>query len=234
MAGYREHISVSGMLGIVYGVGAHYLLEFTPVQCALAGCLTWMAGMLPDLDSDTGRPVREMFGLAAAMAPLVLMQNLQAWAGNPEAALLMAVGLYAAIRHGGALVLGKLSVHRGMFHSIPALLIAAELVFLAYKSDQLNVKLLMAVGVGLGFLSHLLLDEFYSVEWTGIRIRLNKSAGSAFKLIGKNHFANVFTYSLLVALTYFALLSADVLQEPDWHTIPDPLRQAVEQLPNLK
>jgi len=193
-----------------------------------------MAGMLPDLDSDTGRPVREMFGLAAAMAPLVLMQNLQEWAGNPEAALLLAITLYAAIRHGGALVLGKLSVHRGMFHSIPALLIAAELVFLAYKSDQLTVKLLMAAGVGLGFLSHLLLDEFYSVEWTGIRIRLKKSAGSAFKLIGKNPFANLFTYSLLVALTYFALLSANVLQEPDWHTAPAPFRQAVEQLPNLK
>jgi membrane-bound metal-dependent hydrolase YbcI (DUF457 family) len=40
--------------------------------------------------------------------------------------------LYGAVRYGGATVLGKLTVHRGMFHSIPALIIAAEITFLCY------------------------------------------------------------------------------------------------------
>lgn len=234
MAGYREHISVSGLLGICYGLVATYAFKFTPVQAVLAGCLTWVAGMLPDLDSDSGKPVREMFGLAAAIAPLVLMQYLQKWAGNPETALLAAVLIYATIRYAGALVFGKFSVHRGMFHSIPALLIAAELTFLAYKSDSLGVKLLMAGGVAVGFLSHLVLDEFYSVEWTGIRLRLNKSAGSALKLFGRNYFANLFAYSLLAGLTYLALVNGGVIHEPSWDGSGRPLQQAVEEQPSYR
>jgi hypothetical protein len=60
MAGYRTHVSVSGLLGIAYGAAAAYFFGtmFTPVQGALAGVLTWVAGMLPDVDSDSGKPVR--------------------------------------------------------------------------------------------------------------------------------------------------------------------------------
>ena len=54
MAGYREHISVSGLLGVTVGVGATYGFGFTPIQGAIAGCLTGVAGMLPDLDSASG------------------------------------------------------------------------------------------------------------------------------------------------------------------------------------
>ncbi len=204
MAGYREHISVSGSLGVSYGLTAVYLLGFSPVQGALAGCLTWVAGMLPDLDSETGKPVREIFGLVGAIVPLAMMGHLLRWGGNAEGAMLLAVLLYAAIRYGGALLLGMVSVHRGMFHSIPAMLIAAELAYLAFKSDVVQVKLLMAGGVGLGFLSHLLLDELHSVEWTGIRIRLNKAAGSAMKFVGKRFVPNVVTYAMLMLLTYEA------------------------------
>ena len=151
------------------------------------------------------------------------------WGGNPEGAMLLAVLTYAAIRYGGALVLGKLSVHRGMFHSIPALWIAAELAFLGYKSDLVNVKLLIAGGVALGFLSHLILDEMYSVEWSGIRVRLNKSAGSAFKLVGKKFAPNLVTYALLVVLTYATLVEMQLLDEPG--ADGDLLRQAVEDVP---
>ncbi|MBW3543907.1 MAG: metal-dependent hydrolase, partial [Planctomycetes bacterium] len=124
MAGYREHISVSGLCGVCYGLTATWMLGFRPVQAALAGCLTWVAGMLPDLDSDSGKPVREIFALLAAVAPLVLMRRLEEWSGGDlEAAVLAAIVLYAAIRYGASALLKTVSVHRGMFHSIPAMLI---------------------------------------------------------------------------------------------------------------
>ncbi|MFQ5733751.1 MAG: metal-dependent hydrolase, partial [Planctomycetaceae bacterium] len=150
MAGYREHVSISGLLGAVYGGGATFALGFTPVQGALAAVFTWVSGMLPDLDSQSGKPVREIFSLAAAAAPLCAMNRLLRWAGNAEGAMLLAILMYVAIRYGGAILLGRLSVHRGMFHSIPAMLIAAELAFLAYESDTPMVKFLMAGGVAAG------------------------------------------------------------------------------------
>ncbi len=53
------------------------------------------------------------------------------------------------------------------------------------------MRVFKAAAVVLGYLSHLLLDELYSVEWKGIRIRLNKFAGSAFKLFGEEFLPNV-------------------------------------------
>ncbi|HUG93618.1 MAG TPA: metal-dependent hydrolase [Planctomycetaceae bacterium] len=230
MAGYREHVSVSGLCGVCYGVSAGYAFGFTPVQGALAGSLTWVAGMLPDLDSDTGKPIREVFSLVAAVVPLVLMRRLEEWCGGDrEAAVLAAIGVYAAVRYGAAAVLSKLSVHRGMFHSIPAMLIAAELVFLAYRSDSPAVKALMAGGVAIGFLSHLVLDELYSVEWTGIRVRLNKAAGSAFKLVGRSYVPNVFTWTVLMFLTWLTLADAGLIRDADLPSPPPALRQAADE-----
>ena len=229
MAGYRQHISVSGLCGIGYGSAATLLFGFTPVQGALAGVLTWVAGMLPDLDSQSGKPVREIFSLLAAAAPLCMIGRLMQWGGNVEGATLLAVLVYVSIRYGGAILLGALSVHRGMFHSIPAMLIAAELTFLAFDSDRVIVKLLMAGGVAIGFVSHLILDEMYSVEWTGIRIKLNKYAGSAMKMIGPRVMPNLVTYSLLAVLTYASLVDCGLLKEPGTERKASPaLRQAGE------
>lgn len=231
MAGYRTHISVSGFLGVGYGAAAAYAMGFTPVQGALAGVFTWVSGMLPDLDSDTGRPLREVFSLIAAIVPLAMMGHLLHWGKNPEGAMLLAVILYAAIRYGGAALLAKVSVHRGMFHSVPAMLIAAEIAYLGYKSDAAMVKMLMAGGVALGFLSHLILDEIYAVEWTGIRLRLNKAAGSAFKFVGKAFLPNVFTYALLMLLTYATLVDLGVMQPPPVPNQSPLFRQAAEEGP---
>ncbi|VAX41994.1 hypothetical protein MNBD_PLANCTO02-2803 [hydrothermal vent metagenome] len=232
MAAYREHISVSGLCGVAYGVTAVYLMDFTPTQGILAGVLTWIAGMLPDLDSDTGKPIREVFSLLAASAPFVMMHHLLEWGRNdPEKVMLFAVLMYAGIRYGLASFLSKISVHRGMFHSVPALFIAAELTFLAYKSDSIMVRTLMAGGVGIGFFSHLLLDEIYSVQWNGIRIRLNKAAGSAIKLIGKNFAANALTYGLLFFLTYLSLMKIGLIEPPEINNIKIPVQQAIESVP---
>ncbi|MDA1012918.1 MAG: metal-dependent hydrolase [Planctomycetota bacterium] len=233
MAGYREHISVSGLLGIGYGVIATLALDFSIEQSVLAACLAWVGGMLPDLDSETGKPVQELFGIVAALAPLALMHRLVALGLGPDRVLLIAVGAYAAVRYGGASLLGRLSVHRGMFHSVPALLIASELVYLGYPTENIEVKLLMACAVGVGFLSHLLLDELYSVEWTGTRIRLNKAAGSALKFVGRNFFPNAFTYSLLFFLTYTSLVQSGVLKGPDGIDAPVLLKSVPQKSASL-
>ena len=144
MAAYKEHISVSGFLGAVYGLVATFAFGFSPVQGALAGCLAWFAGMLPDLDSQSGKPIREVFSLLAALAPRVMMQWLYHWAGSAEGAMLLAVLLYVVIRYGGAFVLSKLAVHRGMFHSVPALLIdPVDLLILE--------KTVVRIGVGVAY-----------------------------------------------------------------------------------
>src|SRR3954463_11369750 len=70
------HITVSGVVGVVYGGAAVQPLGFGTDAALLAAGLATAGGMLPDLDSDSGVPVREMFGLAAAIVPLLLVPRM--------------------------------------------------------------------------------------------------------------------------------------------------------------
>ena len=214
MAAYREHITVSGILGVAYACAAVLLFGYSLTQAVIVAVLTWVAGMLPDLDSESGRPIRELSGVVAAFAPLLLLHNAQAIGVDGDRALLFAIIAYAAVKYGGSFLLGKLTVHRGMFHSIPALLIASELTFLSYHSEEFRVRVLMAVGVGIGFLSHLVLDEMYSVQWDGMKVRLAKSSGSAMKFFGPDALPNGVTMGLLLCLTYATLVEAEIVHDP--------------------
>lgn len=202
MAGYNTHISFSSFLGVGVGAGAHFLLGFSPVQGVLAGILTGIGGMLPDLDSQSGKPVREISALTAAIAPFLMMRRLLLWGRDSDGAFLLAVVVYGLIRYGGASILGKLTVHRGMFHSIPAMIIAGELTFLGYIHTDIKVKFLMGASIALGFLSHLILDEIWAVQWNGIKVRFNKFSGSAMKMFGPQWGPNIFCYGLMFTLTW--------------------------------
>jgi hypothetical protein len=130
-----------------------------------------------------------------------------------EMVMLGIVILYLTIRYGVAWVVSRWSVHRGMFHSIPAMLIAAELAYLSYPSDSSRVKFLVGAGVALGFFSHLLLDEIYSVEINGIKVGLKKSSGTAIKMFGEAFLPNVLTSAVAGTLTYATLMDAGLLRE---------------------
>ncbi len=224
MAGYREHVTVSGLLGVAYGAAAMFMFGYSLVQACIAAVLTWISGMLPDLDSESGKPIRELFGVTAALVPILLMQHVHSIGVSGDRAMLFSLVSYGLVRFGGAFLLAKLTVHRGMFHSIPALLIAAELTFLCYHTDELHVRMLMAIGVGLGFLSHLMLDEMYSVQWDGAKVKLAKSSGSAMKFFGNDALPNGVAMGLLLCLTYATLVEAEIVRDPGSTPAPDTVR----------
>jgi LexA-binding, inner membrane-associated putative hydrolase len=212
MAGFKTHITVSGLLGVAAGAfGAwQWQLDWGPV-CLAAG-LTALGGMLPDLDSDSGVPVRELFGVAAACIPVLLLHRLRRAEFTHDQMLVVLIGVYLFVRYGLAEFFKRVTVHRGMFHSIPALLIAGLIVFMLYDHDNQRVRWYLAGGAMLGFLSHLVLDELYAVDLRGLVPRLNNFAGSALKLFSQSWTANAFTYAVLFVLGAAAWKSAEPLQ----------------------
>ena len=206
MAGFRTHITVSSFCGIAYGGAAVQPLGFSTEAAFLAAGVTAVGGMLPDLDSDSGIPVRELFGLAAAVIPLLLVRRMMHAHMTPEAILASLLFAYILIRYGAAMVFKQFTVHRGMFHSIPAMFIAGLCVYLAYHSPDRGIRVLLACGVMLGFLSHLILDEVYSVDWRGAKPKLKASAGSSFKFGSSSLIATATCYLILGGLLYLAYL----------------------------
>jgi membrane-bound metal-dependent hydrolase YbcI (DUF457 family) len=223
MAAFREHVIFSSVLGAGYGAVASLTFGFTPVQGCLAAVMTAVAGMLPDLDLDHGRPAQELFGLLAGVAPLLLVGKVLYWLHLPadrETVMLGMVVLYVVIRYGLSKVIPHFSVHRGMFHSLPAMLIAAEMAYLSYPSDSSRVKFLVGAGVALGFFSHLLLDEIYSVEISGVKVGLKKSSGTAIKMFGEAFLPNVLTFALAATLSYATLVEAGLIRDTSRDVAP--------------
>jgi hypothetical protein len=206
MAGFRMHITTSSVCGVVYGAAAVQPLGFETDAAILAAGITAVGGMLPDLDSDSGVPVREMFGLAAVLMPLVLLPRMVHSGMTREAILATMLFGYIFVRYVVSSLFKKLSVHRGMYHSIPAMLIAGLMVYLGYHSPDRNIRFLMAGGVMIGFASHLILDEIYSVDLRGMKIQLKSSAGSAVKLGSSSMWATATCYAMLGGLAYLAYL----------------------------
>lgn len=211
MANFRTHVTTSTLLGCGYtGVG---FVHGLPVESALvAGGLCGIAGMLPDIDSDTGIPLRETMSFAAAVAPVMMMDRFVEFGLNYEQIVLAGGATYLFVRFAVARLLARYTVHRGMFHSIPALLIFTGLAFLLSGSSNLPLRYFKAGGVFLGVLSHLLLDELNSVQWKGGRWRFKRSFGTALKLWGNSTWGNLSAYSKLAVVAVLILSEPMVMQ----------------------
>ena len=209
MAGFKTHIAFSSLLGVGYGSAAYLLYGVPAPTCILAGGLCGVSGMLPDIDSGPGVPLRESMAFAAAVVPMMMIDRFEQFGLSREMIVLLGAGIYLLIRFGLAGALRRCTVHRGMFHSLPAAAIFGEISFLLAAGD-LEMRIYKAGAVVLGYVSHLVLDELYSIEWHRGRLRLKKTFGSAMKLIGKHWWPAVFTFTQLAVLTFIAL------KEPGW------------------
>jgi hypothetical protein len=224
MAGFKTHITVSSVLGVGYGGAAYFIYGLPWPTCVLAGGLCSVSGMLPDIDSDSGTPLRESMAFAAAIVPMMALHHFQRVGMPHELIVLSAAAIYLLIRFGASALLKRYTVHRGMFHSLPAALVFGEIAFLLASGDDLKLRLYKAGAVVVGYLSHLLLDEVYSIKWNHGRIRLKSSFGTALKLFGRDGWANLSAYAKLAILG--AVIFADVQHLP---TVTGPQGGAVQQ-----
>lgn len=211
MAGFKTHITFSTCLGCGYAAYG-YLGQEYPVDTAIVGgALCGFSGMLPDIDSDFGVPLRETMSFAAAIVPMLLVGHLTAFDLSHDGMVLVAIALYLMIRFGLTRLIRRWTVHRGMFHSIPAGLIFAGIAFLLTGTCPVEIRYFKAGGVFLGFMSHLLLDEIYSVEWKGGRWQFKKSFGTAIKFWGGDPWANFSTYAKLAVVVVLLLGEPSVM-----------------------
>jgi hypothetical protein len=204
MAGFQTHITVSTVTGIGYGAWGYQC--GAPIEtCVLAGTLCSVSGMLPDLDSDSGRPVQEMSALAAAVIPLLMLERFKEFGWSHETMALAGAAIYGAVRFGVASIFKRYTVHRGMWHSLPACLACGLLAFIIVSGPDLAIRLFKAGAISLGFLSHLILDEIWSLQLKSGRVNIKKSFGTALKFTGKDRLANAMMFSLLGLLLCVAI-----------------------------
>ena len=206
MAAFRTHFStgvVTGYLAAAISVVAP--LQVTPTTPFYVFCGTCIGSILPDLDSDNSTPFSIAFGVLSilagslAFAFCVQQREMTAWRSWLWIPPLVAL----VVRHGVAKVFQKLTSHRGIFHSLPMMVIVTGIAASVLEPLHLDPvdALMVSLSVGLGFLSHLVLDEIYSgVSFEGLVLGPKKSFGTALTLTSPSIVVTLLTYLVLAAV----------------------------------
>jgi hypothetical protein len=187
MANFPTHIAVgtfvSGALATVT-LAADVVTPDNLVAVTLAGVL---GSVLPDIDLKDSRPSRAMFaGLGVFFAFTVLFSLQQTY--SVAEMIILWLGTLLFIRYIVHAFFHRLSEHRGIWHSILASMFCACATATFYTTvlgRPEGVAWLAAGFMMIGYLTHLILDELYSVDI--MDTRLKASFGTALKLIDPRH-----------------------------------------------
>ena len=186
MANFSTHLVGATTAGVVT-TSLLAATDLLPVSAVPAGVgLVALGGIFPDVDSDYSDSIDLVFSLLGVALAVPLTVALL-----PKFGLLVALaglGLaYVIVRYGVIWPFRELTVHRGVFHSVP---MAVVLACLVAGIGQLGMGMNSVgawVHAGLftvGFLTHLVLDETYSVDLANRHIK--RSFGSALKLFERD------------------------------------------------
>jgi len=182
MANFNTHFNVAFMASAALGVVVFKAGMLSPsllIGCVAAGTI---GGLLPDLDSDNSRPLDIGFNILAALAAFMMVvwfaDQLVLWE-------LVAAGVlgFATIRYGVFTCFTWLTVHRGVMHSVPYVLMFGLIsLYLAFYGLGLTAvdSWFVAAFISFGALIHLILDETYSVNLLNMTVK--QSFGTALKL----------------------------------------------------
>jgi hypothetical protein len=202
MADFATHLGW-GAVGAGLAASATYAADIVPAGDLLTLTTAGVIGsVLPDIDLEKAVPSRGLFtGLALGLAFIVLF-NFKATYSITELWLIW-LAVFVAIRYGAFHIFHRNAVHRGIFHSLIAgmFFMAFSAVLIAYWLGRDPIVAWMGgLFVFLGYVIHLLLDEIYSVDITGARLK--RSFGSALKVFDRKSVSS----SLLMAGALVATL----------------------------
>ena len=173
----------------------------TPQEVLIYFTFGVIGGLLPDIDSDNSLAVRLLFSFIATVIAFLVMFKQQADNTLVELFLIWA-GSFAFIKFFLFSLFTKVTVHRGIIHSIPASVLFG-LITTILLSRIFHFTDFVSWMAGLfifgGSILHLLLDEICSLNILGGRTK--KSAGTAFKFGSMGDAkSTLFIYILIVFL----------------------------------
>lgn len=158
-------------------------------------------GLLPDIDADNSTPVRLAFSLLGLLAAFFAVFYAL---GQPRLSIaelfLLGLGAFLLIRFGILELFLRLTEHRGVFHSLLAVLcftLATASASHHLASSPPALAWLHGLSLGTGYLTHLVLDELFSVDLTGRGLK--RSFGTALKPIDFKNLSSSLLMGLLTA-----------------------------------
>ncbi len=116
---------------------------------------------------------------------------------------IMWVGTLLLVRYGGKTLFHHFSYHRGIWHSVLAMAFSAFMTAAVFKyllGRHEGVAWLAAAFMSAGFLTHLVLDEIYSVDVADVRLK--QSFGTALKFVDTKHLGQTSAMAVATVLAF--------------------------------
>ena len=229
MANFKTHVGIAFSASSLMAAASVSAGLIEVMQSPWYVSLGVVGGMLPDIDASNSRPARQLFrGLAlwcSSSVWLALEQSL-----GQRLLLLMTLAVFFTVRYLLAHAFQRVTVHRGVFHSLLAGVFFA-LLLTCVSHYGFGVATLTAWVGGLfllfGFLVHLCLDELFSVDLANGRMK--KSFGTALKIYGyQNIPGSLLLLTLSGGLLFAAPSSAPLYKAwrlSDWSRTSDLISQ---------
>ncbi|MBR2537591.1 MAG: metal-dependent hydrolase [Hyphomicrobium sp.] len=187
MANFTTHIAVgtvvSGALATLT-LAADVVAPENLVAVTLAGVL---GSVLPDIDLKDSRASKTMFAGLGIFFSFAALFNAATKFSIAELWIIW-LGTLVLVRYGLHYVFHRTSVHRGIWHSLIAGVfssVATALVFFYVLKKPEGVAWLAAGFMMIGYITHLVLDEMYSVDVMDTRIKA--SFGTALKIFDRRY-----------------------------------------------
>jgi len=183
MADFNTHVFAAAAVASFGATVCTKLLNLPVSAALLLSVGGTIGGVLPDIDLKYSVPSKILFSVFGTIAAIAWM-----FARLGDFAVLelwvFAIAIFLLVRFPLWGLFHQFTVHRGSLHSIAAAMMFGILT--AVVGEHIlhlppDTTWLLSGFVVVGVLIHLLLDEIYSVDFMGARIK--RSFGSAFKLL---------------------------------------------------
>ncbi len=214
MANYENHLKWGIISAVVVGLGVGWMGLSYPKYLPLVIATAAIASLAPDVDSNSSRPLQIIFQGAAFVIPPILIWRIRILHTTPEIAILSWLVMGAIVLYPMKWVFKKFTIHRGVFHSIPAAIIFGLICFLIARNEGMGRKLQLGLAIAgfSGYMTHLILDELWAVDFNGKKLKMKKSFGTAICLTSPGIWNNVALYFTLVAISWLSII--------EWYRLP--------------
>ncbi|MDQ6991122.1 MAG: metal-dependent hydrolase [Mariprofundaceae bacterium] len=199
MANFKTHITVAAFGSIAATAVCIQKIGISDEHAVILFLLGCIAGMLPDIDSNHSIPAKWFFRSLTATSMVAM-----AFYSIPKFSTLVVLGCllstFIFVHYIFSYTMKSITSHRGLFHSVPAAgLFGMAMYFTGYHGFTWSAHFswLAASFISGGYVLHLILDECYSVDLMGGRLK--KSFGSALTIFNKRQWRGYIMLYLIFA-----------------------------------
>ncbi|HMO18876.1 MAG TPA: metal-dependent hydrolase [Oligoflexia bacterium] len=204
MADEKSHISWAFLTGLAVASFGTASLHLHWEIVLLGFILLIIGSILPNVDSTDEGLTGELAGVFGALLPVLFLEKfpILSQGGTVRIALTLLFGFILA-RTVFSYLTNNLFSPRGALHSIPAVILFFEIGYLLFPDLSPRQRLFLGTCLGMGVLSHLLLDAFTNIKLVKNTVAKNAHSGAVLKFTGVTSAATWFVYIMIIFLGWF-------------------------------